>query len=74
MKRYYVLGTRTLTLPELRNRIANALTLSFSEYDSDFLGGRYYRAGDIRHEHLIVLMNTGEEKDDLPYPGSLTRQ
>jgi hypothetical protein len=68
MKIYYVYGTANVTSSELRDKVADALDIQFEEHESDYLGGIYYQAGDLRGEHIVILVNSGGDDDDLPYP------
>jgi hypothetical protein len=68
MKIYYVYGTANIASPELREEVTDALGVQFEEHESDYLGGSYYQAGDLRGEHIVILTNSGGDDDDLPYP------
>lgn len=68
MKTYLLYGTSELTAAQLRDAIERSLGLEFQEQDSSYLGGVYYRSGDLRDEHLVILSNEAEDPDDLPDP------
>ena len=69
MKTYDLWGTSELSASQLRDRATQLLGIEFEERDSNYRGGVYYRAGDLRNEHFVVLSNGPEDDpDELPEP------
>lgn len=68
MKTYDLYGTSELSASQLRDRATQLLGVEFQERDSSYRGV-YYRAGDLRGEHFVVLSNGPEDDpDELPEP------
>jgi hypothetical protein len=63
VKTYDLYGTSKLSAAELRDRVTRLVGVEFEERDSSYRGA-YYRAGDLRGEHFVVLANGPEEGPD----------
>ena len=63
MKTYDLYGASEIGPIELRDRVQELLGIEFEERDSSYRGA-YYRAGDLRGEHLVVLANGPEDEPD----------
>ena len=69
MKTYDLYGTSDLTMSDLCTRVAETLEVSFQERDSGYRGGIYFRAGDLRNEHFVILANDqADDPEELPEP------
>ena len=68
MKTYDLYGTSQLPASDLCERVARLLAVVFEQRDSSYLG-EYYRPGDPRGEHFVVLSNAPEgDLDEMPEP------
>ncbi len=69
MSTYDVYGTSTVTVDQLRTLLEGLLGQSFTEHDSDYLGGTYFQSGERFAESFRIVSNHGAvDPEDLPEP------
>lgn len=57
---YDLYGSRTLSVPELRDAGEGVLGLRFILHESAYRGGEYFRAGDPGGEEFVIQLNSFE--------------
>jgi hypothetical protein len=67
---YDLYGSKSLSMAQMRDSVAEALGVGFRKRDSYFMGGTYFRAGRVGQTEFVVQRNQDEEGE--PVEGTFT--
>ncbi|MEU0509059.1 hypothetical protein [Amycolatopsis sp. NPDC006125] len=65
---YLLYGSSTVSINDLCSTLREVLNVDFEPRRSDYHGGDYYRAGQLRGEHFVLEKNWRDEDGELLEP------
>ena len=58
---YDLYGSKTLSLNELRDAVEATTGIAFERRNSDYLGGDYFRGGEVGAEEFVIQGNLDQD-------------